>query len=61
MMINKTSMPIICENQTILHFTNDYFNHSPNKVQFKIPGYIYSSSVDITTVGLSGAINLDLD
>jgi hypothetical protein len=41
-------------------FTNDYFNHTKDKVSFKIPGYSYSASTDITTIGLSGAITLDL-
>jgi hypothetical protein len=61
MLINKTSMPIICEKQTVMPYTNEYFSHSRDKVSFKVPGYSYSQATDITTIGLSGAIVLDLE
>eukprot|EP00347_Sterkiella_histriomuscorum_P017164 403350423 len=61
MMINKNSMLVKSERQYIEPFTNEYFNHSKNKVQFQVPGFKSSQSVDITTVGLSGAISLDFD
>ena len=32
-----------------------------NKVRFKIPGYNTSNWFDISTIGLSGAFELDLD
>lgn len=60
MLINKTSMPVVCEKHTVMPFTNDFFSHSKDKVSFKIPGYSYSAATDVTTVGLAGAVTLDL-
>lgn len=60
MIINKTSLPIICEKQTVMPYTNEYFMHSREKVSFKVPGFGNSQSTDITTIGLSGSISLDL-
>lgn len=61
MIVNKTSMPIICEKQTIMPYTNDYFNHAKDRATCKVPGYSSSQSTDITTIGLSGAIQLELE
>ena len=40
---------------------NDYFSQTNQKVTFKVPGYKSSQKIDINTVGISGAISMDLE
>lgn len=41
-------------------FQNDYLNTDKNLIEIKVPGY-RSQELDVTTLGVSGAITLDLD
>lgn len=52
---------MICEGQTLPGFTNNYLHMSNpyNKVMFKIPGYKPSKALDVSTVGLSGCLELE--
>lgn len=42
-------------------FSNEYFSLPKDKVQFNVPGFKNSTAIDITTVGMSGAIALEMD
>ena len=61
MILNKTCLPFISEKQLFLPFSNEYFSTRGDKVIFKVPGYTYSQSFQINTVGLSGIIAIDLE
>ena len=61
MMVNQFSMPLMCDKHTILPQMNDYFSQTNQKVTFKVPGYKSSQKIDINTVGISGAISMDLE
>ena len=41
-------------------FQNDYLNTDKDLIEIKVPGY-RSQQLDVTTLGVSGALNLELE
>jgi hypothetical protein len=63
MVVNKNTVSMICEGQTLNGLSSNYLNmlNTYNKVSFKVPGYKTSKGLDISTIGLSGSLELDVE
>ena len=61
MVVNKTSVQLQSEKQIFEPYSNNYFNINNDKASFRVPGYRYSDSLNINTVGISGILAMDID
>lgn len=59
-MVNKTSMPLVIESQTIKPQSNDYLGLQTSDMTLKIPGYS-KHYLDVSTIGLSGVLSFELE
>jgi len=59
-MVNKTSMPLVIESQTIKPLSTDYLGLQTSDMTLKIPGYS-KHYLDVSTIGLSGVLTFELE
>lgn len=60
MVVNKTLLPLHCDRQLIRPLSNEYLGSSGTVMRVRAPGYS-SQDVDVSTIGISGALSLELE